>query len=56
MFLFHVENEHGVKPHVATKMMERDRPDMVEALRLESIKKKSRIKKAQSSRRPKKKR
>ena len=53
MFLFHMDDVHGMKPHLATKMMERDMPEMLEALRLEGIEKKSRVKKAQASSRKK---
>ncbi len=56
MFSFHMQSEHGVKPHLVTKNMERDMPEVLEALRLEGVEKKSRIKKAQASRRPKSKR
>jgi hypothetical protein len=37
MFLFHMHTEHVVKPHLTTKIMERDMPELLEALRLEGI-------------------
>jgi hypothetical protein len=55
MFLFHMEHEHGMKPHLATKIMERGMPDMLEALRLEGVEKKARPLSAEAQRRRKKK-
>jgi hypothetical protein len=41
-FVFHMEREHGMELHLLYKMMEKQMPEVLEALRLEGAQKRAR--------------
>jgi hypothetical protein len=41
-FVFHMEHEHGMGLHLVYKMMEKEMPEVLEALRLEGAQKRAR--------------
>jgi hypothetical protein len=54
-FVFHMEREHGMELHLVYKMMEKEMPEVLEALRLESSQKRARRLAADAARSRKKK-